>query len=62
MSSHIHFCDLVIVKIQFKELTAQNLSKFWNIIATEINLCEKLQLLRGLAHEVIVKDFVVFGF
>jgi len=59
--AHIDFSDLIIVKIQFKKFTAQNLSEFGEIVATEINFREELQLLRSLTHEVVVKDFVIFS-
>lgn len=32
------------------------------MIATEISLGEELQLLVGLTHEIVVDNFIVFGF
>ena len=52
---------MVVVQIQFKQLTAQNLSKLGELVSTEIDSGQELQLLVGLAHEVIVHDFVIFG-
>ena len=62
MSSHIYFTYLIVIKIKDKKFTTQDLSELCKLIATEISLGEELQLLVGLTHEIVVDNFIVFGF
>ena len=60
MTSEVAFTNLIVVRREGEELTAEKLSQLCKLIARKISTSQKLQLLSTFSHEKIVYNFVVF--